>query len=71
MSSNDGAGVDMRNVINETLRSGRRIEYASPLVGGASRNLAHDNDKVVTDQPLHLQVQHSKYCSIDCHTNFW
>ena len=42
MSLTDGARVDARNVLDVRLRSGRRIEYASPIVGGAPSSLAHN-----------------------------
>ena len=48
MSLADGGRVDVQNVLDVRLRSGRRIEYASPIVGGAPNSPARNaNNNVV------------------------
>ena len=50
MSSSDGARVDARNVLDVRLRSGRRIEYASPIVRMATSSLAHNATSNADDE---------------------
>ena len=40
----NGSRVDVRNVLDVRLRSGRRVEYESPLVGGVSTSPAQDDN---------------------------
>ena len=69
MSLANGSRVDVRNVLDVRLRSGRRIEYESPLVGGVPRSPAHDVDNVDNKKRFVTMIHIRRKLQVGMHRN--